>query len=506
MPRRRSTLFAQVTSLVLSMTLVGAWVAGGVVHATTASAAVASPVVTGPVGGGTPAEFVFSTNFDLARVGYAEKEFFVSGTAASYTSTTPLTTDGLWNNVTPTGATATYTTRVVVRRPVDPTKFNGTVIVEWLNVSGGVDAGPDWTLAHNELIRDGFAWVGVSAQWQGVQAAKGLTSAVPGDPVRYATLSHPGDGFSYDIFSQAGQAIRDNSALVLGGLTPNRLIAAGESQSAGRLVTYIDAIQPRDHEYDGFVVHSRGAGGAPLNQSAPGTPMPATPNDAVPNGTKIRDVNVPVFVFETETDIRNSNATVRQPDTNSFRLWEVAGTSHFDWYGLNIGPNDVGDGQGAVLNLAAELNPPNVTSAGTCNLPINTGGAHWVLDAAMFSVNEWVANGTLPATGDPLSVSSFSPVVFTKDANGNTVGGVRNPQVDAQVAALGGVGNTPLFCTLFGTTAPLSTSQLAALYKNHGAFVSQWAHSAQRAVDGGFLRPADAEELIGSAATSDVGK
>ena len=80
-------------------------------------------------------------------------------------------------------------------------------------------------------------------------------------------LSHPGDSYSYDIFSQAGQAIRANSAQILGGLTPNELIAAGESQSAGRLVTYIDAVQPLAHVYDGFLVHSRGAAGAPLSQS-----------------------------------------------------------------------------------------------------------------------------------------------------------------------------------------------------------------------------------------------
>ena len=144
----------------------------------TASASAASPTVTGPVGGGTPAEDMFSTNFDLAKVGYQEKEFFVSGTASSYTSASPLTTDGKWT-VTP-DATAPYTTRVVVRRPVNPAKFNGTVIVEWLNVSGTVDAGPDWTLTHNELIRDGFAWVGVSAQQAGVNAAQGKNQVAPG--------------------------------------------------------------------------------------------------------------------------------------------------------------------------------------------------------------------------------------------------------------------------------------------------------------------------------------
>jgi Alpha/beta hydrolase domain len=108
-------------------------------------------------------------------------------------------------------------------------------------VSRGTDDAPDWTLSHNELIRDGFAWVGVSAQEVGVQSAKTT------DPTEYATLSHPGDSFSYDIFSQAGQTVRTDAKTVLMGLRPRTLIAAGESQSAGRLMTYIDAVQPITH-------------------------------------------------------------------------------------------------------------------------------------------------------------------------------------------------------------------------------------------------------------------
>jgi hypothetical protein len=332
--------------------------------------------------------------------------------------------------------------------------------------------------------------------------------------VRYAPLSHPGDSFSYDIFSQAGQAIRDHASVVLDGLTLNKLIAVGESQSAGRLVTYINAVQPLDHEYDGFLVHSRGATGAPLQQTTPGVPsppgplVPTTPNDAVPPGTTFRtDLNVPVFLFQTETDIFNSNASVRQGDTNLFRSWEVAGSSHFDWYGLNIGPNDTGNGQGAVLNLAAELKPPKQTSAGTCDFAVNTGGTHWVLDAAMYWTNQWVTNGTLPPTGKPLQVSSVSPVVYAKDANGNALGGVRSPQVDVPVAAFGGIGNTPVpNCTLFGSTVPFSQAQMASLYKNHGKFVSGWSNDSANLVKAGFLRPADADELVASAAMSQIGK
>ena len=377
--------------------------------------------VTGPVPVGSTIfnGTLYGNSFDLSQVSYESSQYFVSGTAHSYVPVRPLTSDGKWK-VTK-GVSAPYTTRIAVYRPIDPAKFNGTVIVEWLNVSGGVDDSPEWTLSHNELIREGFAWVGVSAQQVGVDAAKAI------DPTEYSSLSHPGDSFSYSIFSQAGQAVRDDAALILGGLKPQKVIAAGESQSAGRLMTYVDAVQPIAHVYNGFLVHSQFGTGAALSQ-APQTSYPA------PTPTTIRsDLGVPAFEFETQTDVAGSNLTDRlfYGNPRNFRLWEVAGSSHFDYYGLQVGPTDTDNGQGAIANLAAMQNPPTVTSAGTCNLPINTGGTHWVLDAAVYWLNRWVVNGTPPPRAPYLQTTQASPVVFKLDANGNVQGGVRSPQVDA---------------------------------------------------------------------------
>ncbi len=478
-----------------------------------AGASAASPSVSGPVSGGLGAIQPPNLNgFDLAQVGYQQSEYFFSGNATAYTGASPLPSDGVWT-VTP-ATTAAYKSRMVVYRPSNPANFNGTVIVEWLNVSGLVDANPDWTQTHNELIREGFAWVGVSAQLLGLNQLQCAAAAPPfcpaaGDPARYGTLMHPGDSYSYDIFSQAGQAIRDNSALILGGLTPNKLIAAGESQSAGRMVTYIDAVQPLVHVYDGFLVHSRGAAGAALSQS----PLPSV---TAQSPTFIRtDLDVPVFVFQTESDVAGAVAA-RQPDTNLFRQWEAAGTSHFDTYGLLIGPSDTGDGQGAVANLDAMQHPTDVPGpGGQCAQPINTGGAHWLLNSVMYWLNQWVTKATPPPIGEPLQIQSVSPFAYVKDANGNTVGGVRTPHVDTPIAALGGIGNMAapghtdsisLFCRLFGSTVPYTPEQMAALYKNHGQFVSAWGQATKNLVKAGFVLKADENELTQSAVHSQIGK
>jgi Alpha/beta hydrolase domain len=455
----------------------------------------ASPTVTGPVTGGHGAIVLpGTTQFDLSSVGYAQSEFFLSGTAASYVPAAPLSSNGKWQ-VKP-ATTAPYTTRIVVYRPADPARFNGTVIVEWLNVSGGVDAAPDWMYTHNELIRDGFAWIGVSAQAAGVAADKAA------DPVRYAALSHPGDSYSYDIFSQAGQAVRDDAATILGGLHPRTVLAEGESQSAFRLTTYINAIQPLVHEYDGFLVHSRGGGSAPLSQS-PQADVPA------PSVVFFRpDLGVPVLAVETETDLMLLGYLPdQQADSPGFRLWEIAGTAHADDYLANIGPEDNGSGAAGLVELEHMLNPPTSTIGFTCAAPINTSEAHYVLDAAQYALNRWVTKGIPPAHAPRLQVTtSGSAPAFVMDANGNVKGGVRTPAVDVPVATLSGLGQSGAsFCFLFGTTTPFSAAKLAALYPTHAKFAARWAAATLVGVAAGFIRPADARDLIAAAISSSIG-
>src|SRR5690349_12827658 len=158
----------------------------------------------------------------LTSRGYVQHEYFLAGTATAYTASGPLGSDGRWNAVPTTKAF--YRTRLLVRRPTDPSRFNGTVLVEWLNVSTGGDLDVTWGAAMDQLIRDGYAYVGVSAQATGVNGLKNS------NPSRYGDLVHPGDDYSYDIFSQAGAVLRGRvGSDPLGGLHVRRLLGNGES-------------------------------------------------------------------------------------------------------------------------------------------------------------------------------------------------------------------------------------------------------------------------------------
>lgn len=483
-----------------------------VAHVTLAQ--VPSSAVEGPVTGGKGVPFLGTTSFDLSQVGYAQTEYFISGTATAYTSADPLTSDGQWT-VTP-GSTAPYKTRILVYQPIKRSKFKGTVIVEWLNVSGGLDVGVDWINAHVELIREGMAWVGVSAQYAGVENPVDIPSGNVGlitaglkawDPERYGSLSHPGDSFSYDIFSQAAQAIRQPAGMSpLGTLKIKKVIASGESQSASRMVTYVNAVDPVAQIFDGFFVHSRGGGGADLSQS----PQPAI---TAPTPTFIRtDVRVPVLTFETESDlIILGSFPARQDDSDTFRLWEVAGTSHVDLYTLVVGPPDVGKDP-AAANVVV-LSSVTTASFGvsvtlTCDQPINSGPQHFVLDAAFAALNKWVTKGKVPPPAPRMNVAAGPPTMIARDANGNAVGGIRTPEVDVPIAAFSGLGNsgTFSFCVVFGTTTPFDAATLSALYPTHSAYTKAFNKATSSAVKAGFILPPDATLMKASAKASSIGR
>ncbi|MGE3510894.1 MAG: alpha/beta hydrolase domain-containing protein [Vicinamibacterales bacterium] len=466
-----------LASVVLSLTV-------GVLAAASPLAAQSAPFnqgprVTGPVSGGSKGRQFRSFAVDgadlLTPAGYVEEEFFVDGEARSYEATSPLTSDGRWSVVAAPGTSA-YRTRLVVRRPRDGKRFNGVVLVEWLNVTAGFDLDPDFVYASTELLRGGYAWVGVSAQrvsvTGGMPPGFGLKTW---DPERYGTLVHPGDSYAYDIFSQAGVAVRASTGTrLLGPLRPRRVIADGESQSAGFMVTYVNAVHPLAQVFDGFMIHSRSARSAPLSQA---------PQAVVPTPAPVRirtDLATPVFVVQSETDVPGS-LDARQADSDRFRLWEIAGTAHVDQYMSDLS------------NPVTQRDLPTFPGF-PCARPYNNGPHHWVFKAAVRALDRWIADRVAPPKAGRLEILPGPPPEIVRDAHGNARGGVRTPHVDVPVATISGSGNSPALCALFGTTAPLNAQALAALYPQD-EFRARFDAATDQAVRAGFLLTADAADV-----------
>lgn len=427
----------------------------------------------------------------LEDAGYAEDEYSAAGTATSYTSaTTPLPADGTFE-LTP-GDEAEYATRVVVRRPTDPEAFNGTVVVEWLNVSSGADAAPDYTYLAAELLRGGYAWVGVSAQRIGIEGGQ-VAVAVPGaeslglgqglraqDPERYGDLTHPGDAFSYDIYTQIGRALREPGEVdPLDGLEVQRVLAVGESQSAFALTTYVNGVQPLTGQFDGFLIHSRGGSAAPLGE--PGTGIDIT-STVVGQPTTVRaDSDAPVIVVETETDLLGilRYLPARQPDGGLFRLWEIAGTAHADKFQLGATEAMLG-----------------------CPQPINRGQQAFVLRAALRHLDTWAADGTAPPESARLDVDESTPMAsFVVDDVGNVTGGIRTPAVDVPLDVLSGmpVEGASIICLLMGSTTPLSADRIGQLHTSADEYLTAYEKAADQMIDAGFALADDRDELVADA-------
>ena len=440
--------------------------------------------------------------FDIASVGYVAEEFFISGTASSNSSAAKLSPDGRWS-VTPSGA-ADFTTRIVALTPADRARFNGTVLVEWLNVSGGIDAPAVWMMAHREMLRAGYGYVAVSVQRVGVEGGVNLMgidmSLKSQDPERYSSLHHPGDAYSYDIFSQAGRLVRDGQRDdILRGLLAERIIALGESQSALFLTTYINAVDPLAQVYDGFLVHSRFGPTAPLDGGSIFDALESNTSQAVAFRP---DLRVPLVTIITETDLfggpRQGYHSARQPDNQRLRVWEIAGTAHADNYTIQVAPIDTGSA--ALTDIVAAYAQTNMLMGQQLDHCINFAPQHhYVLQAALSQLCDWVRADRSAPSAVPIELSDAQPIL---DANGLAHGGVRTPWVDVPIARTSGAGSEEsTMSSIFGSGELFDAATLRRLYPGGAAdYLERFTASLDSAIQSGFILAADREEILQLAA------
>jgi hypothetical protein len=444
--------------------------------ALSAGAAVPNPAVTGPVAApGIPGSAAhnytfFSTTHDLATHGYIEEEFFIEGAANRYNTPAQATGSVIDGN-------HPYKTRIVVRRPASPRRFNGTVLVEWDNVTNNFDAENMWFFAWEHMLQDGYIWVGVSAQNAGITALKKFSND------RYGALdvthagSVMGDALSFDIFSQAGQALKNPGPMdMLGGLKPVHVIAIGESQSAQRLSTYVNSIHPLANVYDGFLLLSS------LNQ-------------------RIRtDLSVPVWKISTEYDVGFGEANVRQPDSAMFHSWEVAGTSHVDHHlRQSREPLELRDiGTSSEAGFSPNCGIPTV---GT-RVPIQ-----YVLASALDLLVKWVEKKAPPPAAPPLTTTmNGNQIVMSRDANGIALGGIRLAEAAVPTSVNNGTNTGPGTCSRWGYYKAFDVATLNKLYPTHAAYVSAVEKITNENLRAGFILKADADHTIKEARDSAIGR
>ncbi|HUJ67786.1 MAG TPA: alpha/beta hydrolase domain-containing protein [Acidimicrobiales bacterium] len=449
-------------------------------------------IVSGPVNGGSHGWAFGESPLGVDTFGYRQEEFFIEGDAVSYrlSSGTELTFDGHWD-AEPAGSDA-FKTRLIVLRPDDPSRFNGTVLLTWNNVSGGFDA---WGGGAAEgAFAEGFAYVGVTAQRVGVHGfgddPQGL---VAWDPERYGTLSIPSDDLSYDVFTQTALSVgsgRTGPVDPMGGLDVRKIIASGGSQSAARLATYINAVQPLTNAMDAFLLTVYFGFGTPLDIGdavlIPGTPDGARAFRREPHLIR-DDLGIPLMVVNSESETPYCS-TVRQPDTELSRWWEVAGSVHGS-------PDTLRDLFG---RLGRDFGIELPASARAFH-----SSTHPVTDAALHHLQTWINGGSAPPQQPPIEVRGDPPQII-RDRDGIGRGGVRLPQADVPLAGTSPTAEALDFSTIdFGPQyAPFPAEEVRRRYGDRATYLDRFEEAARRAVKSGVLLPGAVDKLLAEAAAA----
>ncbi|MGW5147479.1 alpha/beta hydrolase domain-containing protein [Rhodococcus koreensis] len=412
--------------------------------------------VEGPITGGRRGHIFGGFLGDLGEYGYVEEEYFISGWASSFKSSGELSEDGRWTVVP--DQTAPYKTRVVVHRPKDPSQFNGTVLCEWANVS----TFNDLSVAVNERFhKSGYVYAAISAQKMGIDGldSEPATGLRKWDEDRYGSLNIPGDGFSYDIFTQVARALavpKSRSGIdPLPGLKVRHSIATGESQSAARLATYINAVHPLTNFFAGFIPCVLVGGGSELHnpEIIPGESMVDYNKRFSKRIVKcvIRDdLDVPILVLLSENEARNFRVPP-QPDSSGLRVWEVAGSVHGSACDTGYRP-DVSERDGIKDFMTG-------TSKMVRFMPI--------MEAVGVAMVRWVDGGA-PLARQPRLLRGKDVRTIEVDVHGNAIGGVRLPEIAVPTATF-----ETMTSPASGVRTEFSVEKLRTLYPSDEMYLNR---------------------------------
>ena len=480
----------------------------------------AQPVAVGPIPV-TAISYPFSAAdhqkvpFDLSAHGYIEQEFMLRGRAKVYE----------WPHGGRPHAVAEgpYVTRILIRRPRDMRRFNGTAIVEPLNPSAGIDLPIMWAESHRQLIADGYAWVGITIKPNTIKALKAF------DPVRYAEVTMPNPrpeaacapsaiapaaqpttptdetGLAWDMIGGLGRLLKSSSADNPLGRPAARLYMTGQSQSAGYARTYATMFGAAERDghghplYDGYLYSGSPPWQVPVNQCAkdppPGDPRLLTGPAAAP-----------VIELFTQGDMK-TNVPTRRPDSDRapdlFRRYEITGGGHLDpWEQRSFAAAaDMVRAGGHFDPEGSGCTPAGVTPTDFPN--------RYAFDAAWRALDRWARLGQPAPHAAPMRLVRGAATLepdrqFVLDAAGNPLGGVRSPYVEVPTARWVGAKTGSFSCLFYGYKFPFDHARLRRMYGTHANYVARVRASASNLVRQRWLTPEDAAEVIRQAQAAEV--
>jgi hypothetical protein len=455
---------------------------------------------------------------DLPRR-YAEQEYFVSGAVDVYRYGSPPLPGELFLR---DDVETAYTTRIVVRRPVSPWRFNGTLVVEWLNSTAGFDSAPAWDMSAEYFARSGIVWVGVTVSPVSIGFLTdgcNLLSQLSQPPcgARYAALSMPEPGQAYEMVSQIVTLLRsarpENPLPWRLRRRLRRVFHVGQSQQASDVTTYANEFHFELN--DGYFMQAMVISGKPPSSGSPSF----GPIDL--RGYPRTDLPVPVVRAQTETDLVlfaawAGRARQVDSDTPSFRYYELAGVAHnvvheVEVFSIDGEPVQLGD---------------------LCAQPVNSGAdgpvfGSYLYNAIWRNMERQVRFGIQPPHGEPIQKEDGQ---IARDAFGNALGGVRLPALEVPLAsyapqndpkpACAAPGAPPppdclppgvppiigLACWLSGAVEPFDRETLDELYPSKLGYLLRVFFEAFELRRERFLLREDAREIVLRALQVDVGK
>jgi hypothetical protein len=412
--------------------------------------AVPLPSISSPVTG--PGEMFDSApslarGLDLAHFRYETTEYFVSGTADD----------------------KPYTTRVVVRKPADDSKFSGLVLAESMHVSGA---------AHMFEFTSGYLMDAGHAAVEIVTTAP--QQFVAFNAPRYERLKIE-NGQQNEIIAQVGALVRSSKGPL--GARVRKMVLGGTSMSAGTLINYLPAhmvfrTPEMNRIFDGF--------------------MPTS------NGSTIREIDVPLMHMPTMHEVE-TNVTRRQDGDEAgkqYRLYEFAAIGHVD----------------SRDNVRLLPNP--------CAKPLSTFLTQAYFSVTLHHLLRWVDEGIAPPRAPRILLDrdeSNDGSTMVLDAHGNPVGGIRSPYVDVPTAKyapvntaaepvianpseyvrVNGLQGAQIMCRLSAYQEPFSAAKLRELYGSKREYLRKFESRLDELEREGWSLPVYRDTILADVAKTE---